>query len=76
MKVPPRPMFWCQVVATVVAGTTQLAVQTWMFSNIPDLCKPDQPNSFTCNSTRVFGTASIIWGVIGPRLLFSPGQVY
>lgn len=76
MKVPPRPMFWCQVVATIVAGTTQLAVQTWMFSNIPDLCKPDQPNSFTCNSTRVFGTASIIWGVIGPRLLFSPGQVY
>ncbi|KAJ8518202.1 hypothetical protein ONZ45_g4707 [Pleurotus djamor] len=34
MKIPPRPMFWCQVVATVVAGTSQLAVQTWMFSNI------------------------------------------
>ncbi|KAF4607458.1 hypothetical protein EYR38_001530 [Pleurotus pulmonarius] len=73
---PPRPMFWCQVVATIVAGTTQLAVQTWMFSNIPDLCQSKQQNSFTCNSTRVFGTASIIWGVIGPRLLFSPGQVY
>ncbi|KAF4585130.1 hypothetical protein EYR40_001967 [Pleurotus pulmonarius] len=76
MKIPPRPMFWCQVVATIVAGTTQLAVQTWMFSNIPDLCQSKQQNSFTCNSTRVFGTASIIWGVIGPRLLFSPGQVY
>ena len=21
MKIPPRPMFWCQIVATVIAGT-------------------------------------------------------
>lgn len=32
MKVPPRPMFWGQVVATVVAGTVQLGVQAWMFT--------------------------------------------
>jgi hypothetical protein len=55
MKIPPRPMFLCQVwvpvfvcdsaalhiyrlrqvVATVIAGTVQLGVQAWMFSNIP-----------------------------------------
>ena len=29
MKVPPRPMFWCQIVATMIAGTVQLAVQAW-----------------------------------------------
>lgn len=29
MKVPPKPMFWAQVVATVFAGTTQLGVQAW-----------------------------------------------
>ncbi|KAF7971437.1 hypothetical protein HWV62_21206 [Athelia sp. TMB] len=34
MKIPPRTMFWCQVVATVIAGTTQIGVQTWMFSHI------------------------------------------
>lgn len=34
MKIPPRPMFWCQVVATIIAGTVQLAVQDWMFGNI------------------------------------------
>lgn len=27
MKIPPRSMFWAQVVATVIAGTTQLGVQ-------------------------------------------------
>jgi OPT oligopeptide transporter protein len=32
MKVPPRSMFFCQIVATVVAGTTQLGVQQWYVS--------------------------------------------
>ncbi len=29
MKIPPRTMFWCQIVATVIAGTVQLGVQSW-----------------------------------------------
>ncbi|CAA7266324.1 unnamed protein product [Cyclocybe aegerita] len=60
MKIAPRPMFWCQVVATVVAGTVQLGVQAWMFTNIPDMCSPDQRDGFICPSTEVFGAASII----------------
>ena len=60
MKIPHRPMFWCQIVGTVVAGTVQIGVQAWMFSNIEDLCAPDQRDGFTCPSTTVFGTASII----------------
>ncbi|GLB41159.1 putative OPT oligopeptide transporter protein [Lyophyllum shimeji] len=76
MKVPPRPMFWCQVVATVIAGTVQLLVMSWLFENVEDLCDKEQKDNFTCNSTRVFGTASIIWGVIGPALQFSKGQIY
>jgi hypothetical protein len=32
--------------------------------------------SFICPSTEVFGTASIIWGVIGPQRQFSKGQTY
>ncbi|KAG2356062.1 OPT oligopeptide transporter protein-domain-containing protein [Suillus spraguei] len=67
MKIPPRKMFWCQIVATIVAGTAQLGVQSWMFSIIP----------FTCPSTEVFGTASIFWvRVIGPERLFGSGQLY
>lgn len=76
MKVPPRMMFLGQVVAAVIAGTVQLAVQTWMFSHIPDMCSPTQKSGFICPSTQVFGTASIVWGVIGPQRQFSPGQVY
>ncbi|KAF8151800.1 OPT oligopeptide transporter [Crassisporium funariophilum] len=76
MKIPPRPMFWAQVIATVIAGTVQLGVQAWMFTNIPEMCSPHQKDGFICPSTEVFGTASIIWGVIGPARQFSKGEVY
>jgi OPT family small oligopeptide transporter len=76
MKIPPRPMFWCQVAATIVAGTVQLGVQAWMFTNIDGMCQQDQADGFRCPSTKVFGTASIIWGVISPKLQFSKGQLF
>ncbi|CAL1708066.1 unnamed protein product [Somion occarium] len=76
MKIPPRPMFWAQVIASIVGLTVQLGVQSWMFSNIPDMCTENQPNGFSCPGTQVFGTASIIWGVIGPARQFSKGQIY
>ncbi|KAJ7128729.1 OPT oligopeptide transporter [Mycena epipterygia] len=76
MKIPPRIMFTSQVVATVIAGTTQLGVQAWMFTNIEGMCDRDQKDGFWCPSTGVFGTASIVWGVIGPAKQFSHGQIY
>jgi OPT family oligopeptide transporter len=74
MKIPHRPMFWCQIAATIVSGTVQLTVQSWMFSNITDLCFPDQPDGFTCPSTTVLGTASIIVGYRRCRYLGSFAQ--
>jgi hypothetical protein len=60
MKIAHRPMFFCQVVATIVAGTVQLGVQAWMFSHIEGLCDADQKDGFICPYTTVFGNASII----------------
>ncbi|EIW77497.1 OPT oligopeptide transporter [Coniophora puteana RWD-64-598 SS2] len=76
MKVPPRVMFTAQVIAAVIAGTVQLGVQAWMFSNIRDICSTSQPDGFICPNTQVFGTASIIWGAIGPQRQYSSGQLY
>ncbi|KAI0667564.1 small oligopeptide transporter [Trametes maxima] len=76
MKIPPRAMFWAQVAAAVIAGTVQLGVQAWMFTNIEGMCDPKQKDGFICPSTEVFGTASIIWGVVGPQRQFSHGQIY
>jgi OPT family oligopeptide transporter len=60
MKIPPRSMFLCQIVGTVVGGTVQLCVQEWMFSHIEDICSPNQKDNFVCLYTHAFGTASII----------------
>jgi hypothetical protein len=60
MKVPHRPIFFCQIVGTVVAGTVQLWVQEWMFSRVEDLCSPNQKDGFVCPDPNVFGNASII----------------
>jgi len=60
MKIAHRPMFVCQVVATIVAGTVQLGVQAWMFSNIEGLCDPDQKDGYICPFTTAFGNASVI----------------
>ena len=48
LKVPPRSMFWAQVVATVVAGTAQLGVQLWLFARVKNFCHDDQEDGFTC----------------------------
>ncbi|KDQ54878.1 hypothetical protein JAAARDRAFT_37990 [Jaapia argillacea MUCL 33604] len=76
MKVPPRIMFIAQTIATCICCVVVIAVQTWMFSNIPDFCSPDQKHGFICPSSRTFATASLIWGGIGPSRFFSYGALY
>ena len=76
MKVPPRTLFSAQIIATAIAGTVQLGVQSWMFEHIPDICSAHQKDSFTCPSAQVFGTASYVWGVVGPANLFSSDKMY
>ena len=75
MKVPPRMMFLAQVVATCVSIFVVVFVQAWMFDNIPDICTPEQAHNFVCPSTRVFATAALLWGGIGPARLFNQGQM-
>ncbi|KAJ3720197.1 OPT oligopeptide transporter [Lentinula guzmanii] len=60
MKIPPRPMFFAQVICSIFAATAQLGVQTWLFDNVKDICQPGQSDRLTCQNTEVFGVASII----------------
>ncbi|EFE43060.1 OPT peptide transporter Mtd1, putative [Trichophyton verrucosum HKI 0517] len=76
MKVPPRSLFWGQLVATIWSCIVQLCVQIWALDNIADICQPHQSNRFTCPQGRVFFGASVIWGVIGPARMFSGNALY
>ncbi|KAJ9101471.1 hypothetical protein QFC19_005122 [Naganishia cerealis] len=75
MKIPPRLMFWGQCIATAVAAIAQIFVQAWVFDNIEGICDTAS-DIWWCPSTQTFGTASIIWGVIGPSRTFGKGQLY
>ena len=75
IKVPPRLMFTGQILATIVAVFSSIVAQKWALGNIPDICSPHQKQRWICPNLDVFNTASIIWGGIGPRRFFSPGQM-
>ncbi|RWA07198.1 hypothetical protein EKO27_g7903 [Xylaria grammica] len=76
MKIPPRTMFWSQLVASVWSAVVQISVMNWALGSIPEICTDHQPGSYTCPGGRVFFTASIIWGAIGPARIFSGKALY
>ncbi|KAI0124710.1 OPT family small oligopeptide transporter [Xylariales sp. AK1849] len=76
MKVPPRVMFWSQLVASIWSAIVQITVMNWALGSIPEICTDAQPNSYTCPGGKVYFTASIIWGAIGPARIFSGGALY
>jgi len=76
MKVPPRTMFWSQLTASIWSAIVQIAVMNWALHAIPDICADDQPSNYSCPNAKVFYTASIIWGAIGPARMFSGRALY
>ncbi|KAF2106447.1 OPT oligopeptide transporter protein-domain-containing protein [Lophiotrema nucula] len=76
MKIPPRTMFTAQVVATILSAFVQIAVLNFALKNIEGICTIEQKQRFSCPGGRVFFSASIIWGLLGPQRMFSPGQIY
>jgi OPT family small oligopeptide transporter len=76
MKVPPRTMWWAQCIAVLWSSIVQVAVYRWAMGNIPNICDDNQKDQYTCPGATVFYTASVVWGAIGPRKMFGPGQIY
>ena len=50
LKVPPRPLFWAQLIASLWGCIVQVAVLYWAFGAIEDICLPTQSGRFTCKS--------------------------
>ena len=75
MKIPPRLVFTSQVTSSVFSVIASIVAQNWALDNIPDICSPEQKSFFTCPNLKIFTTASIIWGGIGPGRIFSHGAM-
>lgn len=54
MKIPPRTMFWAQVVATTLSCFVQVAVLNLAIGSIDNICDTQQQDRFTCPGGRVF----------------------
>ncbi|KAG0042683.1 hypothetical protein BGZ83_000184 [Gryganskiella cystojenkinii] len=82
MKIPPRAMFWAQLVGTLIAGVINLVTANWLLGSQKNICiKPDANGEggnkeFNCPSARTFYAASVIWGVISPNKMFGPDSIY
>lgn len=59
MKIPPRTMFWAQVVATTFSCFIQIIVLNLALTHIPDVCDQHQRDHFTCPGGRVFFAGTI-----------------
>ncbi|XP_057743795.1 oligopeptide transporter 7-like [Arachis stenosperma] len=73
MKIPPRAMFFAQVLGTIIAALVHLVTAWWLMNSVPNICNREllpSGNPWTCPSDHVFYDASVIWGLIGPRRIF------
>ncbi|KAF9187013.1 hypothetical protein BGZ50_002181 [Haplosporangium sp. Z 11] len=75
MKLPPRAMFWAQLLGTVIAGLVNLLTANWLLSSQENVCT-DANELFSCPSANTFYSASVIWGVISPNRMFGPTSMY
>ncbi|URD76114.1 OPT oligopeptide transporter protein [Musa troglodytarum] len=79
MKIPPKSMFFAQLVGTVVASAVYFGTAWWLLGTITSICdtsKLPEGSPWTCPSDAVFFSASIIWGVVGPLRMFGPESIY
>lgn len=73
---------WCnffQLVGTVVSVTVQFSTTWWLLTSIDNICDVSnlpKGSPWTCPGDDVFYSASIIWGVIGPKRMFTSEGVY
>ncbi|KAJ2706797.1 hypothetical protein FB645_001245 [Coemansia sp. IMI 203386] len=70
MKIPPRHVFICQILGTVIAVFVQLSTAFWLMNTVKGICT-DEGFPFTCRQGRLFYSTMVIWGVLGPQRQFT-----
>ncbi|RKO94729.1 OPT family small oligopeptide transporter, partial [Blyttiomyces helicus] len=81
MKIPPKSMFITQLYATLIGGVVNYAVMDELIRNVPDICANHQPGKtfnpeWGATNTKIFYTASLIWGAIAPKRMFGSDSPY
>ncbi|KAF5097000.1 hypothetical protein D0Z03_001503 [Geotrichum reessii] len=70
-KIPPKAIFKGQMISTIFQCLVSVGIVNWQISNIEGLCTSKQPQKFSCPGANTFFSASVFWGVIGPKKVFN-----
>ncbi|KAK7208274.1 OPT oligopeptide transporter protein-domain-containing protein [Myxozyma melibiosi] len=69
-KIPPRALLRGQLLATIIQTFVTIAAYNVLVQSFPDLCASDQSNRFVCPFPNALYTATLVWGVVGPKRMF------
>lgn len=75
-KVPPRATFRAQILAAGLCTAVTIFIANWQIDHYPGICTPNQPQKFTCPGETTYFSASVFWGILGPRRIFGPNGLY
>lgn len=71
-RIPPRAVFRAQILSTIVTAFICYAVVDFVDNNVENICQPDQKEHFTCaNGSQIYYSAAVLWGLVGPKRVFS-----
>lgn len=79
IQLPPRSLYRIQIIGVLIESFINLAVLNWQLNTFKDFCLAQQRQKFSCPGSNTFFSASVIWGVIGPKRVFDglyPGLKY
>ncbi len=69
-QIPPRAQFRGLLIMITVQILIVVAMVNWQITTIPNFCVLYSKERFWCIGSRTFYTASVFWGVIGPKRVF------
>ncbi|KAK9383567.1 OPT oligopeptide transporter protein-domain-containing protein [Kockiozyma suomiensis] len=69
-RIPPRAVFRGQIFATLISVIVSLGVLNWQMGHVSNFCSSEQVESFSCPNAWSFFSASIMFGILGPKKMF------
>ncbi|KAF2173471.1 hypothetical protein M409DRAFT_15752 [Zasmidium cellare ATCC 36951] len=75
-KIPPRHVFWAQVVATVISALVCTGTMNFQLNKVEDICESTQAARFTCPGVNVYFSAAVQFGSMGAKKVFGSGGQY
>ncbi|KAG5360454.1 Oligopeptide transporter 2 [Yarrowia sp. B02] len=67
---PPRSIFFIQLWGTMVNSLVTLGVLQFQMHDVKNICQKNNTMKFTCPNENTTFSASVVWGIIGPKRIF------